>query len=84
MSDSAVAETLTPAEAAETLRCSADHVRNLIATKRLHAVNIAIGKRRAKWRIPRQSIADLIASSGNGPSSRRKKPTPPKTTRQWV
>jgi len=42
---------LTPEEAANRLKVSAEHIRAMIRTGRLDAVNLAIGKKRPLYRI---------------------------------
>ena len=70
----------TPAEAAEILRCSADHVRALSASGRLAATNISLGNRRAKWIISANAIDMLLTPPT--PPTRRKQPPP--TTKKWI
>ena len=66
--------TFTTSEAADKLNCSVDTIRSLIKSKRLHAVNLSAGKRRAKWVIPQQSIEAFLAPpAAEEKASRRKK-----------
>lgn len=54
---------LTTAEAAELLKCSERHVRNLIERRRLAAADISGGDGRPKWRITEKAIEDYLAAS---------------------
>ena len=63
--------TFTLTEAAKQLHCSVDTVRSLIKSKRLHAVNLSVGKQRAKWVIPMKSIEDFLAPPTASKSARR-------------
>lgn len=64
---------LTPEEAARLLRVSAEHVRCLIRSGELPAINIAAGRRRPLYRIHRQAIDDFIRPS-NSPTQAPPRP----------
>jgi len=57
---------MTTAEAAELLKCSERHVRNLISRRRLSAADISGGDGRPKWRITQQAIDAYLAASTVG------------------
>ena len=50
---------LTPAEVADILVCSDRHVRTLIETRRLPAVDIGAGRRR-EWRVGRTQLEQYL------------------------
>jgi excisionase family DNA binding protein len=54
---------LTPEETAERLKVSAEHVRALIRSGRLSAVNIGTGLKRPLYRIPASALGDFLSSS---------------------
>jgi excisionase family DNA binding protein len=62
---------LTVAQAAAHLNCSPAHVGRLIRNGLLPAHNIALGARRAEWRISEQALADFIQASCTQPSRDR-------------
>ena len=71
---------LTPSEAAQYLKVSAEQIRSLIRRGLLPAVNISAGTMRALYRIKREALDDFLSdrSSGVKPSrTRRFKPRPP-------
>ncbi len=72
----------TPAEAGEVLRCSADQVRALITAGRLGAVNVGLGRRRARWIISQASIEAFLTPPVNQKPSRRRQP--PATSKRWI
>lgn len=47
-------------ETAKRLACSTDTVRALIRSKRLHAVNLSHGSKRAKWVVPESEIERFL------------------------
>ena len=51
---------LTPEEAANELKVSAEQVRALIRTDRLPAINVGTGKKRPLYRITRQDLEDFL------------------------
>lgn len=55
----------TTAQVAEILGCSEQHVRNLIKSRRLAAVDIG-GGGRPKWRITSKALEDYLAASTVG------------------
>ena len=65
--------TFTTSEAADKLNCSVDTIRSLIKSKRLHAVNLSTGSRRAKWVIPEQSIEAFLAPPVADPVKNRRR-----------
>lgn len=71
---------LTPDEAAQYLKVSAEQVRSLIRRGLLSAVNVSTGSKRALYRIKRAALDDFLSdrSAGVKPSlARRFKPRPP-------
>ena len=50
---------LTLQEVAEFLKCSRGHVRNLIATGKLRAIDIALGPRH-EWRVPENRLEGFM------------------------
>ncbi len=71
---------LTPHEAAEYLKVSAEQVRSLIRRGLLPAINISTGSKRALYRIKREALDDFLADRSAGSTSscaRRFKPRPP-------
>ena len=60
------------AETAKRLACSTDTVRALISSKRLHAVNLSQGSRRAKWVVPESEIERFLEPPAPSPSRRRR------------
>ena len=54
----------TTAQVAEILGCSEQHVRDLIAARRLRAADISTGRgRRPKWRITAAELERFLAES---------------------
>ena len=71
----------TPEDVAERLKVSSEHVRALIRTGRLTAVNLAVGKKRPLYRIRTEALAEFLADAGrSAPSTPRlprfKRPPP--------
>lgn len=66
---------LTLSQAAEQLNCSVDLVRSLIRSKRLHAVNLATGKQRAKWVVPKAAIEKCLAPEAESNKRKSRKTT---------
>ena len=65
----------TPSEWAEFLRCTADHVRELIATGALDASDLSVGRnKKPRWIISSEAIERFLASRSN-----RAKATPKPT-----
>lgn len=56
---------LTVAEAAERLRCTRNHVYQLIEQNRLEATNIAVTEQRPRWRITESALRGFIDSNGD-------------------
>jgi excisionase family DNA binding protein len=54
---------LTIAEVAGHLHCTPAHVGRLIRNGLLPAHNIALGARRAEWRVSEQALANFIAAT---------------------
>jgi excisionase family DNA binding protein len=52
---------LTPEEAAETLRVSAEQVRCLIRTRQLAAINVGTGPKRPLYRITTQAVQEFLS-----------------------
>lgn len=57
-----VGRLLETSEVAKRLRCSAHHVRNLIAAGKIKAVDIGVGERLPRWRIPEDSLLEYLAA----------------------
>lgn len=74
-------KTYTPVEAAEVLKCSADQVRALIASGRLHATNTSLGSQRARWVITQASIDAFLQPVATKKPTRRR---PAATSRRWI
>lgn len=55
-----IAPLLTPAEVAEDLRVSAEHVRCLIRSGELSAIDISAGSKRPLYRIRREALAEFM------------------------
>ena len=53
---------LTPEEASLRLKVSPEHVRALIRTDQLNAINIGIGKKRPLYRIPSKNLDEFLAN----------------------
>lgn len=75
-------ELLTPEEASQRLKVSAEQVRSLIRSGRLAAINVGTGKRRPLYRITAVALEDfLVHCHQPGPAtrpgrSRRRPPVP--------
>ncbi len=65
---------LTPEEAADLLKVSAEHIRALIRAGRLKAVNLAIGKKRPLYRIRATAIDRMVAARGQLDTKRPPRP----------
>lgn len=76
-----VSVTYTPETATELLHCSADHVRALCASGRLAAVNVGLGKRRARWVITQQAIEAFLTPQ---PAASSKRVQPKTKPRKWI
>ena len=72
---------LTPEEAGNLLRVSAEHIRAMIRAGRLEAVNLAIGKKRPLYRIRAIALDKIVADQRSSvmepPSRSRFKRLPP-------
>lgn len=55
-----VAPLLTPAEVAEDLRVSAEHVRCLIRSGELSAIDVSAGSKRPLYRIRREALVEYM------------------------
>lgn len=64
--------------------CSIDQVRGLVAAGELKAVNIGLGKQRARWIVPLSEVEAFERRRSNSkPEPKRRRPAL-KPTRQWV
>ena len=73
-------ELLTPDEAARRLKVTAEHVRALIRSGRLSAINIGTGPKRPLYRIPASALGEFLSSrhhAGGTTRPRRSKRLPP-------
>ena len=73
---------LTPDEAAQFLKVSAEQIRTLIRRGVLSAVNVGTGKSRPLYRIPRKALEEFLAGrtltrvSAHSPQFKRRPPVP--------
>jgi len=51
---------------AQVLDCTTNHVRRLILQGRLQGINIALGQRRAEWRVSEESLEEFLKNSEQG------------------
>ena len=65
---------LTPEDAAEQLKVSAEHVRALIRSGRLEAINLAIGKKRPLYRIAAKALEGFLADRCGSTTPQRSLP----------
>ncbi|WP_083435068.1 helix-turn-helix domain-containing protein [Rhodopirellula islandica] len=73
-----------PKVAAE-LGCGFDQVRNLIAAGELPAVNIGLGKQRARWSVSREDLDAFKARRASQPARAKHRRTDvPMPRKQWV
>ncbi|MEO9591370.1 helix-turn-helix domain-containing protein [Rhodopirellula bahusiensis] len=73
-----------PKVAAE-LGCGIDQVRNLIAAGELPAVNIGLGKQRARWSVSREDLDAFKARrASKSPQVKHRRTDVPTPRRQWV
>jgi len=68
----------TVRQAAERLAVSDEHVLDLIHLKKLSAVNVGLGRRRPRWRITAEALAEFEASR----TSTQARPAAPRKRRQ--
>lgn len=54
---------LETGEVAKRLRCSMQHVRTLIATGKLKAMNIGAGDKLPRYRVPEEALLDYLAQA---------------------
>lgn len=53
---------LETSEVAKRLRCSTHHVRNLIAARKIRAVDISVGEKLPRYRIPEDALLEYLAA----------------------
>jgi excisionase family DNA binding protein len=72
-------------QVADELGCGIDQVRNLIAAGELAAVNIGLGKQRARWSVDRQELDAFKSRRSSRPTTSKHRRTDiPQPKRQWV
>lgn len=54
---------LETGEVAKRLRCSGQHVRNLIASGKLKAKNVGAGDKLPRYRIPEEALVEYLAAT---------------------
>lgn len=59
---------LTTGEVARRLSSTTQHVRQLIRTGRLSAIDIAKGQGRPRFRVPETALADFLKTAAVGPA----------------
>ncbi len=76
---------LSVRKVAEELGCGIDQVRNLIAAGELPAVNIGLGKQRARWSVSREDLDAFKQRRSSRPERVLHRRTDvPMPRKQWV